>query len=94
MRMSNTKNQMSVEELRGILEGLDLRVLDLAVLSGASRRAAQKWALGESPVPSAVAYLFRVLANHPELLPEVWEYAGMPGGRKAGKPGRPRVDVG
>ena len=91
--MSKTRAPMSSQELREILTALDLKQQDLADLAGSGLRAAKKWALGEADVPGAVAHLLRLLAAHPELLPEAWAAAGLPDGRQVRPRGRPRKDM-
>jgi DNA-binding transcriptional regulator YiaG len=59
---------MSADEYRSALDTLGFSQQRLATAVGASPRTGQKWALGETRVPGAVALLLRLLLARPELV--------------------------
>jgi len=52
---------MTANQFRGALKTLALSQLGAARLFGADGRTARRWALGERPVPEAVAILLRLM---------------------------------
>lgn len=58
---------MTANELRRILDDLDMSQRDLARELGAGYRTVQSWALGEVDVPGPVARILTVWARRPEV---------------------------
>lgn len=88
MRKAGIPNPASAAETRAILDELGLTQPDLAALGGLGERQGQRRA--ETGMNSYDAVLLRLLRNHPELLGEAWEHAGLPGGRRVNPRGRPK----
>ncbi|MCF6200010.1 MAG: hypothetical protein L3J67_11575 [Hyphomicrobiaceae bacterium] len=92
-----TKNHpkpMSPEELANVMSQLELDQLDIAAIGCTSNRAIQLWEVAGMVKNGWAVVALRLLANHPELLPEAWANAGLPDGRKAARRGRPKKQVG
>lgn len=58
---------MTAEELRAILDRLNLNQKEAAERLGVGYRTLQSWALDEVKVPTPAAYLLRTWARRPEL---------------------------
>ena len=64
----SAQSAMTADEYRVALASLGLSQESLAIAVGASPRTGQKWALGETRVPGAVAVILRLLLARPELV--------------------------
>lgn len=58
---------MTAEELRAILDQLNLNQKEAAERLGVGYRTLQSWALNEVDIPRPAAYLLRTWAHRPEL---------------------------
>lgn len=52
---------MTTKQFRNALDRLALSQLGAARLFGSDARTARRWALGEAPIPKAIAILLRLL---------------------------------
>jgi len=80
---------MKKDDMDKILKNLGLNNTDLAALGGVNRRTVQGWVDAGRVNNGFAAVLLRLLAAHPDYLPDVWEAAGLPDGRQARPRGRP-----
>lgn len=54
---------MNPETLKSIMTDLEFNTQDLSLLMGVTRRTAQLWASGSSPIPQSVALLLLAMAD-------------------------------
>lgn len=64
---------MDQREFREALDALGMSQVDFSRLIAADARTVRRYALGETPVPGAVALLLRMLLARPELKAVAWE---------------------
>lgn len=64
------KSDMTAAEYSKALRALDWAVVDAAPHLGVSRRQAQRFASGESPIPGPVARLIRLLLERDKPQPK------------------------
>lgn len=88
----NHSKPMLPAELASVMNQLDVDQLDIAAMGGTSNRAIQLWEEGGMVKNGWAVVALRLLANHPELLPEAWAASGLPDGRKAAPRGRPKKE--
>jgi DNA-binding transcriptional regulator YiaG len=72
---------MTKEEFKRGIDRIGYSQEGFARLVGASPRTGQKWALGETRIPGAVAILLRLMLARPEIKPVI-EDIGAPPVRK------------
>ena len=61
---------MTASEMRAILAALDLNQSQLAILLQIGRRAVRYMVNGHEPIPRAVEFSLRYLAEHPQVVRE------------------------
>jgi DNA-binding transcriptional regulator YiaG len=85
---------MTGEELREIIERMELTQVAYADLMGVTGMAVRRWLTDKQEtnrsIPKPVARYTRLLLANPDLLQQAWEIAGLPDGRKAKPRGRPK----
>ena len=91
--MAKSSEKMTKKEFQDCLDMAGLSQLAYADLIGLTGSTVRRRKSGDSRIPTEGIILLRLLAAHPELLPEAWAAAGMPGGRQVRPRGRPRKDA-
>lgn len=67
---------MTPTEYREIIKALDLSQVGAARLFGVDPRTSRRWALGEQPIPRAVAMCLRMMVSHGVSAAEAQSMAG------------------
>lgn len=70
--------EMTRDEYRAGLDSLGVTQEDFGRMVGATPRSGQRWALGESRIPGAVAILLRLMVARPELKPVIEDFGAPP----------------